>query len=100
MKAEWLVKRLDSLNARDIRLREMAKLDLSDENKRKLLERSEQLQHWDAEKWQPFIAALEDGDEVWSFRSPPPTWNQFCGCAGYAVLRDGEIIRTLVTMRS
>ena len=100
MKTEWLVERMDSLNAQDIRLGEMATLDLSNENKRKLLERSERLKHWDSETWQPFLASLEEGDEVWRFRSPPITWANSLGCAGYAVLRDGVIVRTLVTMRS
>lgn len=100
MKTEWLTERCESLDVRDIRLCEMAELELSEENKRKLLERSEQLRHWEIEKWKPFLADLTSDDEVWRFRSPPETWKQFCGCAGYAVVRKSRIIRTLTTMRS
>lgn len=100
MKVEWLQERCESLDAQDIWQREMEKLELYDEDKRKLLEISQQLKRWATEKWKPFVADLSDGDEVWRFSSPPETWNQFCGCAGYAVVRDGEIIRTLTTMVS
>lgn len=100
MKLEWLTDRCETLAAHAIRFREMADLELSDENKRKLLERSEQLKQWEMTKWNPFVADLLPDDEVWRFRSPPQTWSNFCGCAGYVVLRDGQIIRTLTTMRS
>ena len=100
MKLEWLTERCEDLSAREIRYDEMAELELSDENKRKLLERSEQLKHWEVTKWNPFVADLLPNDEVWRFRSSPQTWSSFCGCAGYAILRDGQVIRTLTTMRS
>lgn len=100
MKHEWLTERCDSLIAQDVRLREMAGMGFSEDDKRKLLERSEQLRRWETTKWLPFIADLMPDDEVWGFRSPPHTWTSFCGCAGYAVLRGGQIIRSLTTMRS
>ena len=100
MKQEWLTERCESLTAHDVRLREMAGLDLSEENKQKLLERSDQLKRWEATKWLPFIADLMPDDEVWRFHSPPETWAKFCGCAGYVVIRDGQIIRSLTTMRN
>jgi hypothetical protein len=100
MKHEWLTERCESLSAQDVRLREMAELDLSEEGKRKLLERSEQLKRWEATEWLPFIADLMPDDEVWRFRSPAETWADFCGCAGYVVIRDGQIIRSLTTMRN
>lgn len=100
MKHEWLTERCESLTALDVHLRKMAGIDLSEDNKRKLLERSEQLKRWETTRWLPFIADLMPDDEVWGFRSPPDTWTNFCGCAGYAVLRDGQIIRSLTTMRN
>jgi len=100
MKLEWLTERCEDLAARAIQFRELAELELSDENERKLLERSEQLKQWAMTKWNPFVADLLPDDEVWRFRSPPQTWSSFCGCAGYVVLRDGQIIRTLTTARS
>jgi len=100
MKHEWLIERCDNLDARDVCLREMSALELSDDNKRKLVEKSEQVKRWQVEKWKPFVADLQPGDEVWRFRSPPETWSSFCGCAGYVVLRCGKIIRSLTTMRS
>jgi hypothetical protein len=67
MKHEWLTERCESLTAQDVRLREMPELDLSEDNKRKLLERSEQLKRWETTKWLPFIADLMPDDEVWRF---------------------------------
>lgn len=98
MKPEWLVERCESIDATAIRLQEMRELKLSDDNKRKLLERSESFKRWQAERWEPFIAGLCPGDEVWRFSSPPKSWENLCGRAVYAVLRSGEIIRTLVTL--
>lgn len=100
MKLEWLTERCEKLAAREIRFREMANLELSEKNKRKLLEYSEQLNQWENTKWNPFVADLLPDDEVWRFQSPPHTWVGLCGCSGYAVLRDGQIIRTLTTTRN
>ena len=79
---------------------EMAELKLSDDNKRKLADNSTRRKHWDAEKWQPFISDLQAGDEVWRFSSPSESWASMCGCAGYSVVRNGEILRSLVTLRN
>jgi hypothetical protein len=95
---EWLIGRCESTDPRAIRLREMASLQLSDENKQKLLDRSEPFRKWAEERWKPFIALMQPGDELWQFRSPDHTWANLAGRAGYAILRDGEIVHSLVTL--
>jgi hypothetical protein len=50
------------------------------------------------EKVSKIKVALEQGGELWSFFSPPETWANMCGRAGYAVVRDGEVIEAIVTM--
>jgi hypothetical protein len=52
------------------------------------------------EKWNAFLGAKAPDDELWRFRSPPETWRSLRGCAGYAVVRDGEVVDTLRTLVS
>lgn len=47
--------------------------------------------------WKPFIENLQEGDEIWTFRSPDEDWDNLCGRAGDAILRDGEIVYVQVT---
>ena len=100
MRTEWLTERCESLRAVDIRMQEMASLDLSDENKRKLLAKSKQFADWELERWTPFVSLVSDGDEVWRFTSPAESWAAFCGCASYCIVRSGTIGETLVTIRN
>ena len=76
----------------------LSSLDLSNDNKNTLLDRSKQFKEWVASKWEPFIAEVMPGDEVWRFQSPPETWANMAGRAGYSIVRDGTIIRSLVTL--
>lgn len=49
-------------------------------------------------RWQEFSGSVQDGDEVWSFRSPPATWANGMGRSGYALRRNGVIVATFTTM--
>ncbi len=44
--------------------------------------------------------ALAQGGELWSFSSPPKTWANMGGRAGYAVVRNGEVVEAIVTLRN
>jgi hypothetical protein len=92
------VEQCESKDPRVIRLREMASLELSDENKQKLLDRSEPFRKWVEERWKPFVALMLPGDELWRFRSPAQTWANLAGRAGYAIVRDDEIVHSLITL--
>ena len=37
-------------------------------------------------------ACLRPGDEIWRFATPPETWKAGAGRAGFAIVRDGEIV--------
>lgn len=101
MKTEWLTERCDSLDGATVAKRDLELLGLDEAAISTLLADAEQQQRWVLEMWGPFVANLEPSDEVWRFRSPRETWHHdFSGCAGYCVVRDGEIIRSLVTARS
>jgi hypothetical protein len=98
MMIEWLTEKCPTTDAHEIRLHEMASLEVSDAYKQELLNRSEQFRRWVETKWNPFIAEMAPGDELWRFRSPGRTWANLAGRAGYSIVRDGKVIRSLVTL--
>jgi hypothetical protein len=49
------------------------------------------------DKWRALRAEMQEGDELWEFTSPPESWANLGGRAGIALVRDGEVVRTLVT---
>lgn len=46
------------------------------------------------------IATMQEGDELWSFCSDSESWENRAGRSGSAVVRNGEIIHTVVIMVS
>lgn len=51
-------------------------------------------------KWRRLVDGLQEGDELWEYRSPPESWDLMAGRAGYWVVRDGEIVDGVVTEMS
>ncbi len=49
-------------------------------------------------KWESLKAAMQPGDELWTFASSPASWRALAGRAGVALVRDGKIVATVVTM--
>jgi hypothetical protein len=43
-------------------------------------------------------ADMQPNDELWTFSSPPRTWEDLAGRAGIALVRDGQVIEVIVTM--
>jgi hypothetical protein len=50
--------------------------------------------------WRTLLQQLGEGDELWFFSSPDDTFAKKLGCQGYAIVRDGVIRDTLVTLRT
>ncbi|WP_309382961.1 hypothetical protein [Cerasicoccus frondis] len=50
--------------------------------------------------WKSFTSQLEEGDELWSFSSPPENFAKKCGCRGFAIIRDGKVIKYFSTLMS
>ncbi len=48
-------------------------------------------------QWQRLKAGMAKGDELWEFVSPPESWANRCGRQGYAVVRRGAVVATLLT---
>lgn len=49
-------------------------------------------------EWSSLVAKIQEGDELWEFKSPPEHWKKKRGRAGIALVRDGELIDSLVTL--
>ena len=49
-------------------------------------------------EWEDLKAAMQPGDELWTFSSPPKSWKDLAGRAGIALARDGVPIKVLVTI--
>jgi len=52
------------------------------------------------DSWRRFVQSLREGDELWSFSSPDVTFSKKLGCQGYAIVRDGIIHETLITLQT
>lgn len=50
-----------------------------------------------SKQWQLIKKKMQPGDQLYKFRSPPETWANMAGRAGIALVRDGNVIDTLVT---
>jgi hypothetical protein len=48
-------------------------------------------------RWERLKKGMTAGDELWEFVSPPESWAHRCGRQGYAVVRRGEIVASLMT---
>ena len=49
------------------------------------------------QEWKRFKSLHEDGDIIRVFSSPQDYWNSLCGSAGYALIRNDQIITTIIT---
>ncbi len=48
--------------------------------------------------WQKLKTEARDGDELWAFQNPSNTWKKLGKHNGYALVRNGKIIKsTIVT---
>jgi hypothetical protein len=50
------------------------------------------------ERWRAFLAKMQAGDELWTFSSSDESWQHLCGRAGISLVRNGEIVDSIVTL--
>ena len=56
--------------------------------------------HASHSSWQRVKQLAQPGDEFWWFRSPPGSWPNKVGAAGYALVRAGVPVACFTVMRS
>lgn len=89
MHKEWLVKKVSVTEAESVHLCKIDRLGpdpipFGFQNK----------------EWNRFICKMKDGDELWEFNSPPQSWPNMWGRAGYSIVKNGEIIDYFLTLMS
>jgi hypothetical protein len=47
-------------------------------------------------EWEALKAEMQPGDELWTFSSPPPSWQDLAGRAGIALVRNGAPVKILL----
>lgn len=47
-------------------------------------------------KWNEFIEDYQATDEIWEYSTPFEDWENLMGQSGYARVRDGKVLKTLV----
>ena len=50
--------------------------------------------------WQKLKAEAKEGDEVWAFMNPSNTWKKLGKQTGYALVRNGKIVESIVVTNS
>ena len=48
-------------------------------------------------QWLELKAQMQPGDELWNYCSPPESWQRLAGRAGICLVRNGEIIASILT---
>lgn len=49
--------------------------------------------------WQKLQRQARGSDELWAFANPPSTWRKLGKCTGFALVREGEIVESVVTAK-
>lgn len=47
-------------------------------------------------EWEKLKARAGEGDELWAFANPSNTWKRLGRHTGYALVRDGKIVQSVV----
>jgi len=47
--------------------------------------------------WKAFRSNIQEEDVLWWFSSPKKTWDQAMGWAGFAIIREGQLVDAIVT---
>ena len=50
------------------------------------------------DRWRDLLAQMQDGDELWEFSSSWESWQHLAGRAGIVLVRNGEVVTSIVTM--
>ena len=47
-------------------------------------------------QWQELLAEMQDGDELWTFRTSDESWDNGCGRAGISLVRNGKEVNCII----
>jgi hypothetical protein len=95
---EWLLERMEATDPEELARRELQYLEILPPDWDRYLA-SPATARW-KQTCITFLEQLAPDDELWSYSSPPETWADFSGVAGYAIVRGRMPILALSTRRS
>lgn len=49
------------------------------------------------DRWKSLLEQMAPGDEIWEFSSSSESWANMAGRAGIALVREGEILDSIIT---
>jgi hypothetical protein len=49
-------------------------------------------------EWRSFISQMQPEDQLRHFSSPAESWHHLAGRAGYAIVRQSEVVDAIVTL--
>jgi hypothetical protein len=99
----WLKNRMETTDVLELAKHDLASAGFSDADIQELFAKGPS-SCW-LDEWRDFIAQMIAGDRLWYFTSPPETWGQFAGVAGYALVRSSRrssrrIVASITTRKS
>jgi len=50
------------------------------------------------DRWRAILAQMHEGDELWTFCTPPETWEHMAGLGGFALVRHGKMVTKIVRL--
>jgi hypothetical protein len=53
------------------------------------------------EDWKSWAEGIwQEGDEMWKWSTPDSFWQALCGRGGYAIIRNGKVIESIITIEN
>ena len=49
--------------------------------------------------WQKLKSHAHSGDELWAFQNPPSTWRKLGKRTGFALVRQGTVVESVITSK-
>lgn len=64
------------------------------------VQQAEEHEEVGGDSWNALKTAIKPGDQIWIYCTPPKTWEILMGSRGIVLLRDGEKIARVETLRN
>ena len=99
MDKNWLTKKCESFDAKVLVREDLVALGIAPKDVKEIFKDIFHRNNY-SKTWKAFREHMESGDQLWRYRSPKETWQKNEGTAGYAIVREKEIVKYLTTSTS
>lgn len=94
---DWLSEKLDFRSFEEVLRYDLDKAQLVDADIEQLVQKA--IERGQAE-WDIFVSEMIPTDELWFFTNSTNEWASLAGRSGYAIVRDGQIVKAQITAKS